>query len=1075
MNTTNKTYSPSINIIRDFKKELNYIPTPNAQLVFSQITNDFIIGIRSFSIIGAYGTGKSSFLWAFDKVVNHQKDLFTIHKHFQEYKGFDSINIVGDYASIIEVFAHQFKLGEDYTTTSIIQALDRLYQKQIQKDKGLIIYIDEFGKFLEYASKNNPEQELYFIQQLAEFVNDEEKNLFLITTLHQDFNSYSFGLTKHQRNEWSKVKGRLKEVTFNEPVEQLLYLASERLETLPNKPKKDKNFSKLFKAIKASKSFPLRDYFNEDIAEKLLPFDILAASLLTLALQKYGQNERSLFSFIESNNHLGIKDFDHSSSYFNISSVYDYLQNNFTVLHTRYNPHYTQWAAIKIAIERIEGVFEEDVEDALKIAKTIGLLSIFAAASARIDDDFLTTYGKLSLGIKNPSETLEKLEKHKIIRYVRHSQKFILFEGTDLDIEMAIDQAGNLVEKVTSVLNYLNTYFEFPYILAKAAFYKYGIPRFFEFKLTEEPIKSEIPKGEIDGFVNLVFSENLKATDIQNASKKNKEAIVYGWYKNTQEIRNLIFEIQKIKKVIENNPDDKVATRELKNILEHQIKLLNHYVLGSIYSDTDSIQWFFQGEAIDFKNQKEFNRVLSNICEKIYFKVPTYRSELVNKTKLSPAILTARKYLMRQLVPNWNKENIGFSPDAFPPQKTIYLSLIQKTGLLRKLDDNTIGFAKPTDESFSQLWEACEEYLDGAKSGKRSLMELIDLLSHRPFKLKKGFVDFWIPIFLFAKKEEFALFEKNIYVPNINDQVLEIVSKNPHKYLIKTFDIDGVNLRLFNQYRALLGQKEKLPSNQSFIETIKPFLTFYKSLPEYTKKTKRLTKSALKLREAITKAETPEKTFFEDFPNAFGYNRIKLSKDFDLLNQYIDELRQGIKEIRVAYDDLQDRFESCICDFLSLKDADFEQYRAKLQNRFKNLKYHFLQQRQKVFLQRVNSDLDRKHWLSAVCQACVGKTLQNISDSDEPLLFDRFVEIIRELDNLYELAKVKVKNEKDDFISVELLTIGEDKSKRIVRLPENKKKKVGKQLNEIESILGKDKDVNIAALTKLLNQLLKND
>lgn len=1075
MTTTNNTFSPSVNIIRDFEKELNYIPTPNAQLVFNKITNDFILGIRSFNIIGAYGTGKSSFLWAFDKVVNQKKDFFPINKFYKDFKGYDSVNIIGDYNSITDAFAHQFNFKKDYTTTSIIHAIDKFYKKGEKSKKGLILFVDEFGKFLEYASKNNPEQELYFIQQLAEYVNDIDKNIFFITTLHQDFNSYSFGLTKSQRNEWSKVKGRLKEITFNEPVEQLLYLASERLESFPKKKKRDASFKKLLKEIKASKAFPLRDYLNEDIASKLFPFDILAAALLTLSLQKYGQNERSLFSFIESNDPLGIKDFNFDSPYYNISCVYDYLINNFSILTDRHNPHYTQWAAIKIAIERVEGVIEKDIDQSLRMVKTIGLLNTFVSNAARIDDDFFEIYGKLSLGIKHPTKVLRELDKHKIIRYVKHNKKYILFEGTDLDIDLAIDQAGNLVEKVTSVLNYLNVYFEFPYLLAKAAFYKYGTPRFFEFRLSEEPLKKEVPRGETDGFINLVFSEELKVTDIKNASKNEEEAILYGWYKKTHEIRKLIFEIQKIKKVIENNPDDKVAERELNKILGHQKKLLNHYVLGSIYTDNQSIEWFFQGKKIKFQNQKEFNRILSDISEKVYPDTPVYKSELVNKTKLSAPIFHAHKKLIRALADNVTLESLGFPKDKFPPNKTIHLSLLRETEIHRELEDGDFGLSKPSDETFLSLWEASESFLEGAKSGKRNLMEFIEILSNRPFKLKKGFIDFWIPIFLLAKQEEFAFYEQDIYIPNLTAQTLEIYTKNPHKFFVKTFDIDGINLSLFQKYRKLLGQKEERPSNQGFIETIKPFLVFYRDLPEYSKKTKRLSKPALKLREAIAKAKTPEKTFFVEFPSAFGYNRAKLSKDWDLLDQYIDELRLEIKNIRGAFDDLQDRFEGYINDFLSNKKSTFEQNRSTLQKRFKNLKYHFLKQNQKVFLQRINSDLERKHWLSALCQACIGRRLEVITDNDEPLLFDRFADMVRELDDLYELSKAKEQNEKDDFFAVEILTIGEEKSKRIVRLSKTKNSKVNKQLKEIKSILGKDADVNIASLTKLLNQLMQND
>ena len=93
----------------------------------------------------------------------------------------------------------------------------------------LFLIVDEFGKFLEYASQNEPKKELYFIQQLAEFVNNSDLNIVLYTTVHQNFDAYALSLTQSQKQEWTKVKGRFKEITFNEPVEQLLFLASEHL------------------------------------------------------------------------------------------------------------------------------------------------------------------------------------------------------------------------------------------------------------------------------------------------------------------------------------------------------------------------------------------------------------------------------------------------------------------------------------------------------------------------------------------------------------------------------------------------------------------------------------------------------------------------------------------------------------------------------------------------------------------------------------------------------------------------------------------------------------------------------
>jgi hypothetical protein len=57
-----------------------------------------------------------------------------------------------------------------------------------------------------------------------------------------------------------------------------------------------------------------------------------------------------------------------------------------------------------------------------------------------------------------------------------------------------------------------------------------------------------------------------------------------------------LFEIEKIQKVLEENKDDKVARRELENIVESQIRLLNHFITDSIYSGSKDVKWFFNGE-----------------------------------------------------------------------------------------------------------------------------------------------------------------------------------------------------------------------------------------------------------------------------------------------------------------------------------------------------------------------------------------------------------------------------------------------------------------------------------------------
>lgn len=217
----NKGFSLSANIEEGFPANVQYVVTPNGQRAAQSIIDDFHSGIHSFTIIGTYGTGKSSFLLALEtdmSRINKEKRLLN-PKSLSGTADFEILNIVGDYSELSTLLGR--KLNVDGHSQSILDELKVFYNQMKAENKFLLIVIDEFGKVLEHAAKNNPERELYFLQKLAEFVNVPSRDILLLTTLHQNFGAYAKNLTETQKNEWIKVKGRFKEITFVEPVEQL--------------------------------------------------------------------------------------------------------------------------------------------------------------------------------------------------------------------------------------------------------------------------------------------------------------------------------------------------------------------------------------------------------------------------------------------------------------------------------------------------------------------------------------------------------------------------------------------------------------------------------------------------------------------------------------------------------------------------------------------------------------------------------------------------------------------------------------------------------------------------------------
>lgn len=1067
-------FTTSTNIIRDTDREIKYIPTPNAIRISNQLSNDFKQGIRSFNIIGSYGTGKSSFLWAIEQTLKTNKSYFGLNMLSNPKIGF--IKIIGEYQSLRASFIETLRINDkNIATENIFSEIYNRYYDLGNRNPLLVLVVDEFGKFLEYASHNEPEKELYFIQQLAEFVNNSDNNILLLTTVHQNFDAYAIHLESSQRQEWTKVKGRFKEITFNEPVEQLLLLASEYIEEKQSTIKKEREINELVTILSNSKAFNINEDYIKSIAKKLYPLDSISAYVLTLSLQKYGQNERSLFSFLESTDHTGL--YQHSvlnDTFYSVAEVYDFLTHNyFSFLNSRYNPDFSAWKSIRTSLEKVESLFDKNLSDYEKLIKTIGLLSIFGQAGSYINRDFLINYAQKSLGIKNAEKLIEDLEIKKVILYRNYNNRYILFEGTDLDIPTALYEAGNKIDDITDVVTLLNKNYSLAPVLAKRAMFETGTPRLFEYKISSQPISTK-PIGDVDGFINLVFNEKNILNEIQKISSTNQEAILYCYYLKSKEIKDLLFEIEKTRKVIEENSDDKVAVTELKNIVLHQRNLLNHKILNSLFGDNASVLWVFNGELKELKSQKEFNVFLSEISRTVYNRTPYFNNELVNKHKISTSIHTAKRNYFKALANEWDVPQLGFPIDKFPPEKTIYLSLLENNGI-KLYDDNSANIIEPHNENgFYDVWLASVEFLDSAKLSKRKVTEFVEILSNKPFKLKQGFIDFWVPTFLFIKRDEYALFNESIYTPIVNEDILERVAKIPEDFEVKSFALEGVKLDIFNSYRKFLNIDLNQNGNaQTFIETIKPFLVFYRGLPEYSKQTKRLSKESVAIREAIANSKDPEQSFFEDFPTALGYSVSKIQKDRTELQHFIIQLQDSIKEVRNSFDELVNRFETFLQDKYFDKPLAFEEYKKEFQKRFKNLHRHLLLNSQKSFVQRVDSQIeDKKAWLSSLAQSLISRSLEKFKDEDELMLYDKFAEMILSLDSLSRISTSKFDEDKEIALDVQINSFGEEMASRVIRLPKNKSKQVEKLEEKIKELLSKDKRIDLAAITAVLKDLL---
>lgn len=79
------------------------------------------------------------------------------------------------------------------------------------KGNGLLILVDELGKFLEFAALSPHRQDVFLLQKLAEAASRSgNEPLFLVCLLHQGFNAYADQLNQSAQREWEKGCGALR-------------------------------------------------------------------------------------------------------------------------------------------------------------------------------------------------------------------------------------------------------------------------------------------------------------------------------------------------------------------------------------------------------------------------------------------------------------------------------------------------------------------------------------------------------------------------------------------------------------------------------------------------------------------------------------------------------------------------------------------------------------------------------------------------------------------------------------------------------------------------------------------------
>src|SRR5690606_995722 len=162
---------------------------------------------------------------------------------------------------------------------------------------GVLIVIDELGKLLEYSALHPERSDIFVLQELAEAAQDRNRMLFVMTALHQSFDQYAQRLSRGDREEWMKVQGRVEDMAFQEPTEQILQILrsmfSEKSDFRLHQEMEELG-TQLGERAWELELWPTSDKFEAvALLRDILPLHPIVALTLGSVFRRFGQNERS--------------------------------------------------------------------------------------------------------------------------------------------------------------------------------------------------------------------------------------------------------------------------------------------------------------------------------------------------------------------------------------------------------------------------------------------------------------------------------------------------------------------------------------------------------------------------------------------------------------------------------------------------------------------------------------------------------------------------------------------------------------------------------------------------------------
>ena len=799
------------------------------------------------------------------------------------------------------------------------------------------------------------------------------------------------------------------------------------------------------------------------------------------------RNQRSIFGFLNSTEPQGFQDFLRSASDGDLYApdrLWDYLRINLepSILAS---PDGHRWALAADVLERCEAMGGEELH--LRLLKTIALLDLLKDRSGLVASLDLLKHALPDCGSEEIGRALVKLQDQALIIFRKFNNAYAVFEGSDFDIEHAVEQALTTISEVDFAR--LNALADLQPIVAKRHYHATGALRWFDVVLiplaeVEQAAADYAPRhGAIGAFFLVIPTQGELGEEIKHICRRAVDRsqdwdIVVGLPQDAWDITSLALELLALEQVSDETPElqgDQVARREV----EAGIALLQGRLESGLDRTSNNALWYRKQQRAMPLTRAELNSLASDLADVRFRKSPRLHNELLSRTIPSSSAAAARNALLRKMVLNEGEERLGI--EGFPAEGGLFASLLEATRLHRRTIQGWT-FVAPTanDEDTCNLgpaWQAATRLLENNAHRTVLVAEIYDIWRQAPFGIKDGLLPVLTVAFILSQRRDLAFYRQGIFQARMSDLDMDYLVKDPTDIQLRWMDLSDVSRRLLSDMAAIVREldEENVLTDLEPIDVARGLVAIYDRLPPWVSRTQQLSANAKQVRQLFKQANDPNKLIFDDILDLLG-NGADIH-DGDALRRIVNHVREGLSELSEAYLSMLHRLRETLLAELEVPNAS-PLMLAELRARAENIRQLGGDHRLEAFIVRLGQFQGSNEDMESLASLATNKPARNWVDTDIDRAAVELAQLAQQFIRAEVFAHVKGRSDKRHAMAVVVSIDGRPTPVHDeFDITDLERGKVDALINQVEKSLKrsgeKQRNIILAALAELSAQYLR--